>query len=364
MEPLGAPRAVRVALTSKLGDRMHVTALIDPSTERANEVLAEKRASPAARAYADTAVYPSVAAFLASVAHAPATAPHAIWIGSPPAFRGGQQAGRDVELVLTEALPQTALFVEKPVTAGPLAESQYVSEQLAARPNVVAVGYMLRYLAVVQKMKEIIRENGLTVMAINARYINAYENIVKLWWWDKTHSLGPIIEQATHFCDLMRYLGGEVNLDSVHAYTVEADEPAGRLSKAPEGESGLAADVRIPRITCATWKFENGAVGSLTHAVALHGARFATELDVYADGFSLRLVDPYNSPALYVRRPSSEDEEEYRFPDDDPFYTEAANMVDCAERGRGAAPLHSSFGDAVKTYALTWAIRLASERQR
>lgn len=159
----------------------------------------------------------------------------------------------------------------------------------------------------------------------------------------------------------MRYFGGEVVLNTVHAQTVEHNEPAGRLSKAPEGEAALADEVRIPRITCATWKFENGAVGSLTHAVALHGARFATELDVYGDGFQMRLVDPYNKPMLYVRRPESEEEEEYSFPGDDPFYSEASNLVDCAENGAGAAPVLSSFEDAVKTYALTWAIRRASE---
>ena len=82
---------------------------------------------------------------------------------------------------------------------------------------------------------------------------------------------------------------------------------------------------------------------------------------MYGDGFQMRLVDPYNKPMLYVRRPESEEEEEYSFPGDDPFYSEASNLVDCAENGAGAAPVLSSFEDAVKTYALTWAIRRASE---
>ena len=124
-----------------------------------------------AKSYERTVVYPAVDAFLAAIT--PENTPHAIWVGSPPAFRGGEQPGRDVELILTRALPNTALFLEKPVTTGPLAESENVNKTLATRPNVIAVGYMLRYLAVVQKMKQIINENQLTVMAINARYINA-----------------------------------------------------------------------------------------------------------------------------------------------------------------------------------------------
>jgi hypothetical protein len=104
------------------------------------------------------------------------------------------------------------------------------------------------------------------------------------------------------------------------AHSLEHFEPAGQLSKVPVPEDTIPANERIPRITCATWKYESGAVGSLTHAVALHGFNYSTvrkgrrtqrstwltrapqELDVYADGYSLRLVDPYNAPVLYLRR--------------------------------------------------------------
>lgn len=83
-------------------------------------------------------------------------------------------------------------------------------------------------------------------------------------------------------------------------------------------------------------KYESGAVGSLTHAVALHGTyarccpnetlddvlscssivsldpgtgfNYSTEIDIYADGYSLRLVDPYNAPVLYFRRPGDDHE--------------------------------------------------------
>ena len=97
------------------------------------------------------------------------------------------------------------------------------------------------------------------------------EYAAKLGWWDKTQSQGPIIEQATHFADLSRYFGGEVKLDSVIARTVEHDTPAGRLSAQRFDESQIEAAKRIPRITSAVWQYESGAVGTLMHAVALHG---------------------------------------------------------------------------------------------
>jgi len=64
---------------------------------------------------------------------------------------------------------------------------------------------------------------------------------------------GPIIEQATHFCDLSRYFGGDVDLSTLHATTLEWDEPAGALAKVPVDESKIMPANRIPRITSANW---------------------------------------------------------------------------------------------------------------
>jgi hypothetical protein len=66
-------------------------------------------------------------------------------------------------------------------------------------------------------------------------------------------------------------------------------------------ENKIEEDHRIPRVTSATWKYESGAVGSLTHAVALKGTLYSTELEIYADGYQIRLLDPYNNPTLRVR---------------------------------------------------------------
>lgn len=267
-----------------------------------------------------------------------------------------------MEKHLVEAFPDTAIFIEKPVSTGPVDEAFAVAKRLEKANNIVSVGYMLRYLKVVQKMKQILEENNLKVMATNARYVMAYEHTAKLDWWDKERSCGPIVEQATHFCDLSRYFGGEVDLDTVMAHSLEHFEPAGHLSKMPVDEDSIAPEQRIPRITCATWKYESGAVGSLTHAVALQGFNYATELDVIADGYQLRLVDPYNAPVLYLRRPGDDHEEVIRYNQDDPFFSEVSNLIDNIERGKGSAPILSSYEDAVKTYALTWRIRERSEQ--
>lgn len=131
--------------------------------------------------------------------------------------------------------------------------------------------YMLRYLKAVQMMKQIIDENNLTVMATIARYACAYEAIAKPDWWNKSKrydfgcfdnilsnfhsrpSAGPIIEQGTHFCDLSRYFGGDVDIATVVAHSLEWDENAGHLSKMSIDETAITPENRIPRVTSATW---------------------------------------------------------------------------------------------------------------
>lgn len=115
---------------------------------------------------------------------------------------------------------------------GTVEAAKEVTQKLIENGNIVSVGYMLRYLQCVQKMKQIIHENNLTVMATNARYVSslvnkrkqfanhiiqscAYEAIAKPAWWNKAIDMGPVIEQGTHFCDLSRYFGGDVDMNSI-----------------------------------------------------------------------------------------------------------------------------------------------------
>ena len=129
---------------------------------------------------------------------------------------------------------------------------------------------MLRYLKAVQMMKKIIDDNKLTVMCTIARYASAYEAIAKPDWWNKqlryaSHlclrrecflegdSGGPVVEQGTHFCDLSRYFGGDVEIPSVQAHSVEWNEAPGKLSKIRIDENAIAPESRIPRVTTANW---------------------------------------------------------------------------------------------------------------
>jgi hypothetical protein len=44
-----------------------------------------------------------------------------------------------------------------------------------------------------------------------------------------------------------------------------------------------------------------------------------------------RLVNPYVSPVLYIRKPGDDGETTMRFGDDDPFFSEVSNLIDVIE---------------------------------
>ena len=135
---------------------------------------------------------------------------------------GSFSEGKDVELKLLRG--RVNIFVEKPVSVTPPEVFKdyvaTVTKTAAEKGCLVSVGYMFRYHPAVMRIREEIRKHGRPLVALNARYACTYTNCLRPLWWNVTQSGGPIIEQATHFCDLVRYIGGEVDLKSVTGYAV------------------------------------------------------------------------------------------------------------------------------------------------
>lgn len=134
-------------------------------------MLNAKLSTLAASAYTDTRLFASLTEATNALRQSP---PRLVILGSPPAFRGriSPDKGLDAEKTVSDAFPKAGLFVEKPVSTGSVEEAQGVADLLESRKEgIVSVGYMLRYSAAVQKMKDIIQENNLTVMMTSARYV-------------------------------------------------------------------------------------------------------------------------------------------------------------------------------------------------
>lgn len=175
------------------------------------------------------------------------------------------------------------------------------------------------------------------------------------------------MEQATHFCDLARYFGGDVALETVKAYCISPSEPLGMLSRMPTDpltgkmvEEGIPESRRIPRATVAIWRFRSGALGSLTHSSLLNDTRYSSEFEVWADGLLMNLIDPYTECKLVIRSPGVEETQVLSFKGDDPYMSEDEAFLSAVASGNSDRIL-SPYSDAKKSYELTWAIRRASE---
>lgn len=378
-------------LEHRLQTRLRVVGIVDPATFRAEAVIEHKNNSFVAMAYSECRLCKNLDEFVKGME--PKYLPHAVIIGSPAAFHGSDVPGADLEIQILKHFPKAALFIEKPISAAPVQNTLNLATYLEEHRVIASVGYMLRYLKVIQAMKNIIESTGKPVMMTVARYVCSYAKIGSEVWWNKSKSCGPIVEQGTHLVDLCRYFGGPVLLDTVQATSTEHFEEAGHLEAIPIDESKIPPEHRNPRTTSAVWKYENGGIASFVHALTLQGTAYSTELEVYLDGWQLKVTDLYNEPTLFVRSPESDAVQRHNFTDDDPYYGEISALIDAAEAGKAAAldavqdsaiaddddddtksgiipyaqtheGILSSFRDACGTYALTWAIKEASERAK
>lgn len=351
-----------------LGERLKVLAIIDPILAVSQKRIDDKLATGnkiILNAYAQTQCFATIEEAKQSEIFSRSTV-HLIVNGIPPHFRGTELKGKDADVQLINAFPNAkAILTEKPVSAvdPTLYDCDSVSEHYKNFEGATSVGYVLRYLNVVQTLKKIIEQHKIVPMCINARYIMAYEYTTKLHWWNKDISCGPIVEQATHFVDLIRYLSGSpIDHSSVQARTVEHTCFAGKLNKIGFDENALIpAEQRIPRITTASWRHEYGTLSTLMHGVALHGPDYSTEIDIVADGWLLRLSDLYQpNPKLAILKHGSS---EYQIicENDDPFFTEIEAIVSALDSKDAGTKILSTYEDALATYKMTWQIRKAGE---
>jgi len=304
-------------------------AISDPWLERVQSVLANQRKNTKhPDMWVDTQVFSGYMDMLEKVPKI-----DAVIIGVPPESHGSAKPNVDIELQCAKR--KIHLFIEKPLSCYPLPEVEEMYSQLAdlvkEHKLVVSVGYMFRYSKAVRTMKELVEKYG-PPRIFNARYNCSYTPIVKVEWWDNNKSGGPIVEQATHFCDLARYLVGDVDLDSVNAIAIFESDPLGQLNgqgkNVVEFEKTIPAERRIVRSTAASWKFKSGALGTLTHGVLLHGETYEAELEIWGDGYRLALREPYFNCHIDVRLPESEESKKIDFSKEDVYYEELDTFLE------------------------------------
>jgi predicted dehydrogenase len=291
--------------------------------------------------------------------------PDAVFIGVPPDAHGVPTGAGAMEVECVRH--GCHVFVEKPLGAGDLDAAAAVRDAMrtsvADEGPFVGVGYMFRYHRAVERMAALLRSHPPVVFS--ARYCCAYSEIRKPEWWDVRKTGGLIVEQATHFVDLARYLCGEVEPGSVHAAELAGTHPLAGLADLPGDAAGrpleaaVPVEFRPPRATLATWQFASGALGNLVHGALLHGRRYESAIEIWADGLRIVLDDPYDACRVIIREPGRDTSRMEEFADDDPYLAEDEAFVR-AIRERRPDLIRSPYEDAFQTYALTCAIAEAA----
>ncbi len=277
--------------------------------------------------------------------------PDACIIGVPPAAHGGKDPGNDLERAL--ARKGTAIFIEKPLGCLPPAEIEETARIIEDSGVLTSVGYMFRYSALFEYVREVLDKVQVRPRHVILRYACSYSLIRKKDWWDRAQAGGPIVEQATHFVDIARWLAGEIDLDSVRAISLGAGMP---LADQPPGvEDGVPEERRVFRSVSANFAFESGCLGSLMHTILLHGRNYETDIDIWGDGLHIAVHDPYGAMRVRVRLPRSDPYTERVFTKDDPYRRELEAFVEAAASGNRGL-VRSTYADAFRTYAATWRI--------
>ncbi|GAA0466671.1 hypothetical protein Ade02nite_46380 [Paractinoplanes deccanensis] len=185
----------------------------------------------------------------------------AVYVCVPPFAHG--PAEREV---IAAGVP---LFVEKPIALDrDIAVA--LAADIAERKILTAVGHHWRYLAIVDKARELLADRE--VRLVTGAWLDKVPPVG--WWPHRDRSGGPVVEQAAHVLDLARHLAGEVT----------------QVSAMGSGIPPAVEGADIDGSTVATLRFAGGAVGTLA-ATCVLGWKERAGLEIYADGLALSVTE-------------------------------------------------------------------------
>jgi len=243
----------------------------------------------------------------------------AVFVCVPPNAHG------EIETVLLER--RAHLFVEKPV-AMDAATAKSIARGLRTRKLVGAAGYQWRYLDTVQRAREALK--GQCISLARGWWHGGMPDTP--WWQQMEASGGQCFEQATHVLDLLRLFCGEVR-------EVGALGSRGCLPERPE--------YTIFDSTAVSMSFKTGAVGVVS----------ATCVDPCESRYGIELITPekvvrLDEGVLTVREAGKVT---VYTPACDPLEEQARAFVDAVMTGKKTR-LRAPYADAVKSLQVGLAV--------
>lgn len=285
-----------------------VVAVVDTDVAKAVTLGAEVKA----------AVYDSADKMLANVPL------DVVIVATPPRVRR--------EIVEAVAAAGQSPFVEKPIALDlPAAKTCCVA--VKEGPVVSAVGFQLRYSPVTQLAQALI--SGRRVTHVRTACTTAYYLTMDmpLWYLQREHSGGPLLEQSIHVIDMARYLVGEIT----HVFA------RGDRLLHPNLATFDSEDTLV-----LAYRFANGALG--THIDSCAMREFNWEIEIF--GSNWRLLVDYTRNRLYGNIDGEIIKKE--FPDEDLHMVEMQAFLETVRHPSTNGVL-CDFVDATKTLAVVLA---------
>jgi predicted dehydrogenase len=252
----------------------------------------------------------------------------AVYVCVPPFAHDGQE-----QAVAERGL---ALFVEKPVCLD-LAYARRTAGLISSKGVINSVGYMCRYLDVVEEARRLIGESP--VVAMRGFYFGPLPPTD--WWRRAELSGGQIVEQATHVADLMRYLAGEV----------ESVSGIGYRGAMPEVDG-----YNIHDATSVNLCFRNGTIANLTTACTLRN-QYCPGLEIITLGCRIWL----DLPPQPVKLIQLDGVNRQFAPEQDRFIGESQAFIQAIIH-KDQSLIRSDYLDAVQTLQLTLAAQTAVDQ--
>ena len=157
-----------------------------------------------------------------------------------------------IEAVAGRGLP---LFVEKP-PASSLDDARAILAAIARSQASVSVGFMYRYLPVVDRLKALLAEAGpINLVQSDMLCPAATEWGIPAWFFIKERSGGHVVDQAIHVMDLVRYVAGDIT----QVYTLGNNVVCPR-----------SAEFTVEDSSSTALRFASGASGTHVHSWSHH----------------------------------------------------------------------------------------------
>ena len=250
----------------------------------------------------------------------------AVFILLPPHLHG------DLEKACSEHVK--GVLVEKPITQS-LETARSIDGYFRKAGTIVSVAYMNRYRAGVERARAIFEKEGSGILA-NGFWVTQMPP--PLWWRDFDQSGGQFSEQCTHLVDASRYVMGEI-------VEVSAYRTHGFMSEVP----GFTVDDAM----VVNARFASGALGTFaTGCFPLGGQPKSPGGGIGFSLFSRHHCVSFAGWHLDATIHSGEDCVEEVPREENIFAVQDKVFLDAVARS-DPSPIRSSYGDAIKTLAVT-----------